>query len=162
MGVVGEEGFLYGGNTNRSQKDTSWWGDYVFVPLLEKAADAILERQATKVGGVGDRIYTVDMFRHEFGSVIGMDVVLSDVDAIVLLKFLERDRSALVFDKEVRTVLCSCHSAWISFQFKGCQISVGQSVRFSRNQCYRPRYPRAQKCRTKHSCPSWWLTAQNG
>ncbi|KAG5724008.1 hypothetical protein E4T56_gene11238 [Termitomyces sp. T112] len=101
MGVVGEEGFFGGGSTSRSQKDTVWWGDYVFVPLVEKAADAILEHQATKVGGVGGRIYTTDMFRHEFGSVLGVDVVLSDVDAMVLLKFLERDRSVLVFDKEV-------------------------------------------------------------
>ncbi|KAG6878922.1 hypothetical protein C0992_006614 [Termitomyces sp. T32_za158] len=100
MGVVGEEGFLGGGTTSRSQKDTTWWGEYVFVPLVEKAADAILERQATKVGGVGSQIYSMDMFRREFGLVLGVDV-LSDVDVMVLLKFLERDRSALVFDQEV-------------------------------------------------------------
>ncbi|KAG6860404.1 hypothetical protein C0995_011523 [Termitomyces sp. Mi166 len=101
MGVVGEEGFLGGGTTSRSQKDTAWWGEYVFVPLVEKAADAILERQAAKVGGAGDRIYSMVTFRHEFGSVLGVDVVLSDGDAMILLKFLERERSALVFDKEI-------------------------------------------------------------
>ncbi|KAG6876967.1 hypothetical protein C0993_011467 [Termitomyces sp. T159_Od127] len=107
MGVVGEEGFLSGGMTSRSPKDTAWWGEYVFVPLVEKAADAVLERQAAKMGGMGNQLYSMDMFRHEFGSVLGVDV-LSDVDVMVLLKFLERDRSALVFDKEVRVFQMFC------------------------------------------------------
>lgn len=102
IGIVGEEGFLGGGTTSRTKKDTAWWGEYVFVPLVEKAADAVLERQEAKIGGVGNRLYSMDMFKREFASVLGVDVALSDVDMMVLLKFLERDRSALVFDKVVR------------------------------------------------------------
>ncbi|KAG6867035.1 hypothetical protein C0991_003953 [Blastosporella zonata] len=99
MGVVGEEGLLGSGGA-RSQKDTAWWGEYVFVALLEKAADKVVEWQAAKVGGAGDRVYSMDGFKQEFGSVVGAESALTEGDAIVLLRFLERDRAVVVFDKD--------------------------------------------------------------
>ncbi|KAG6918110.1 hypothetical protein DXG01_016297 [Tephrocybe rancida] len=101
MGIVGEEGVLGGGNGARSQKDTAWWGEYVIVALVEKAADEVLERQAAKVGGAGDRIYSLDGFKQEFGSVVGAEGPLTEGDSMVLLRFLDRERSKVVFDKEV-------------------------------------------------------------
>ncbi|GLB34835.1 putative snf7 [Lyophyllum shimeji] len=110
MGVVGEEGLL-GGGSSRSNKDTSWWGEYVFVSLLERAAGEVLERQARRVGGVGDRLYSFDGFRQEFGSVLGAEGSLTEGDATVLLKFLERDKKAVLFDKEVIKFLADDLSA---------------------------------------------------
>ncbi|KAG6814537.1 hypothetical protein H0H92_000064 [Tricholoma furcatifolium] len=100
MGVVGEEGF-FNSSGGGNQKDTTWWGDYVFLALVEKAADEILTKQAMKVGSPGDRLYSLDMFRSEFGSVIGTNEALSEGDAMVLLKFLERDRRVIVYNKGV-------------------------------------------------------------
>jgi len=100
IGVVGEEGLL-GGGSSRSHKDTTWWGEYVFISLLERAADKVLERQAGKIRGVGDRLYSFDGFRQEFGSVLGAEDALTEGDATVLLKFLERDKKAVLYDKEV-------------------------------------------------------------
>lgn len=100
--MVGEEGILTGmGSGNRGHKDTTWWGDYVVISLVEKAADEVLGKQEKKVGGAADRLYSLENFRKEFGSILGTEVLVEE-DAMVLLKFLERDRKALVFDKDVR------------------------------------------------------------
>lgn len=100
MGVVGEEGLL--GSTSAS-KDTGWWGDYVVVSLVEKAADEVLRRQRGKVGGAGDMLYDLEGFMKEYGSVLETgSVMMESGDAGVLLKFLERERGAVVVDKEVR------------------------------------------------------------
>ncbi|KAG6851263.1 hypothetical protein H0H93_011699 [Arthromyces matolae] len=100
MGIIGEDGF-FGDGSSRNQKDSAWWGDYVIVPLVERAADEVLRLQAIKAGGAGDRVYSKLMFKQEFGSVTGQDEMLPDVDTSILLKFLERDRLAIVVDKEV-------------------------------------------------------------
>ncbi|KAG6833685.1 hypothetical protein H0H87_002881 [Tephrocybe sp. NHM501043] len=101
MGVVGEEGMLGGGGSPRSHKDTLWWGEYVFVTLLEAAADEIVKRQADRLGGAGDRLYSLNGFKQEFGPVVSREGALTEGDAMALLRFLERDRSCVVFDKEV-------------------------------------------------------------
>ncbi|KAG5647289.1 hypothetical protein DXG03_000826 [Asterophora parasitica] len=101
MGVVGEEGVFRSGSGSRGGKDTAWWGEYVFVSLVERAGEAVLERQAGKVGGVGagERLYSREGFRREFGGEDG--TVMSEGDAAVLLRFLERDKKAVLYDKEV-------------------------------------------------------------
>lgn len=104
MGVVGEEGILGSGVRQLHHKDTSWWGDYVLVPLLERAADAVMERQDTRMGSPGDALYTVETFRTAFAGVCGGDEddALRETDVKVLVRYLERDRGVLVTDKEVR------------------------------------------------------------
>jgi charged multivesicular body protein 7 len=104
MGVVGEEGILGSGIRQHHHKDESWWGDYVLVPLLERAADAVMERQDMRMGSLGDALYTVETFRTAFAGVCGggEDEVLRETDVKVLVKYLEHDRGVLVADKEVR------------------------------------------------------------
>jgi charged multivesicular body protein 7 len=96
LGVVGEDGIL----TPRSGSNDEWWGDYVFVPLLERAADAVLEKHYSKATSAADRLYSLTSFKKEFGSVLGLDN-LNNGDASILLSFLERDRCAIVTDQEV-------------------------------------------------------------
>ncbi|KAF7363605.1 hypothetical protein MSAN_01017500 [Mycena sanguinolenta] len=94
LGVVGEEGFL----TSATAKDTTWWGDYVVISLVEAAANDILTRQSLKSTGPADAVYSFENFKREFSS---ESHVLTDTDATVLLRFLERDRRAVVVDKDV-------------------------------------------------------------
>ena len=104
MGIVGEEGILGSGMQQHHHKDTSWWGDYVLVPLLERAADAVMERQDVRMASLGDALYTVESFRTAFAGVCGgdEDEALRETDVKVLVRYLERDRGVLVTDKEVR------------------------------------------------------------
>jgi len=106
MGIVGEEGILGSGNRQQYHKDTSWWGDYVLVPLVERAADAVMERQHVRMASLGDALYTVESFRTAFAGVCGgdEDVALRETDMKVLVRYLERDRGVLVVDKEVRFI----------------------------------------------------------
>ncbi|KAF7338138.1 hypothetical protein MVEN_02038600 [Mycena venus] len=94
LGVVGEEGFI----TPSTAKDTAWWGDYVVISLVEAAANDILAKQSLKGSGPGDGLYTFESFKREFST---DSQVLTDGDAKVLIKFLERDRRAVVVDKDV-------------------------------------------------------------
>ncbi|CCM04593.1 uncharacterized protein FIBRA_06774 [Fibroporia radiculosa] len=77
-------------------------GDYVVLSLVEQAADAIIQRQRDKTtGSLADPLYSLDSFRREFANQAFDDVMLSDLDVEVLIKFLERDRKVLVIQKEV-------------------------------------------------------------
>ena len=51
---------------------------------------------------LADALYNFDSFRATFAASALPGVTLSDKDLRVLLKFLERDRRAIVTDKEVR------------------------------------------------------------
>ena len=104
MGVVGEEGILGSGNRQHYHKDTSWWGDNVLVPLVERAADAVMERQHVRMASPGDALYTVESFRTAFSGVCGGDddVALRETDVKVLVRYLERDRGVLMVDEGVR------------------------------------------------------------
>ena len=106
LGIVGDEGLL-GSSNSGSHKDTGWWGDYVVVSLLERAADKVLQMQREKVGGASDKLYTFEGFRNVFGFVLATETTLTEGDAKVLLKFLERDRNAIVFDGKVCSTMCS-------------------------------------------------------
>ncbi|KAJ7685376.1 Snf7-domain-containing protein [Mycena polygramma] len=99
LGVVGEEGLISNATT---PKDTSWWGDYVVVSLVEAAANDVLARQSRKVGSPGDALYSFEGFKKEFAAVLSdTQENLTDGDAKVLLRFLERDRGAVVVEKDV-------------------------------------------------------------
>jgi charged multivesicular body protein 7 len=103
MGIVGEEGLLSSQSGRDHHKGTAWHGDYVIVSLVVKAAEAILESQRERMGGPADRLYSLDSFRRTFAAALGgtEGVAMEEQDAKVLLKFLERDRGLLVYDKEV-------------------------------------------------------------
>ncbi|KAF7304965.1 hypothetical protein MKEN_01211200 [Mycena kentingensis (nom. inval.)] len=90
LGVVGEDSFVSG-----SSKDNAWWGEYVVLSLVEAAADDVLTRQSEKVGAPADALYSFEGFKKEFVP------TLSDNDTTVLLKFLQRDRGAVVVDGDV-------------------------------------------------------------
>lgn len=101
LGIVGDEGLL-GSSISGGSQDTGWWGDYVVVSLLEEAADEVLRVQQEKAGGASDRLYTFESFRKTFGSVLTTtETALTEGDAKVVLKFLDRDRKAIVFDGKV-------------------------------------------------------------
>ncbi|KAJ7172286.1 hypothetical protein C8R46DRAFT_1216135 [Mycena filopes] len=99
LGVVGEEGFISRG---ANAKDTAWWGEYVVLSLVEAAANGVLAKQAEMAGGPGDALYSFEGFKMEFASVFSdTRPMLTDEDARILLRFLERDRRAVVVDKDV-------------------------------------------------------------
>ena len=103
MGIVGEEGLLSSGTRQQHHKDTTWWGDYVMISVVERAADAVMESQEARSGSPGDALYTMEVFRKTFAGVAGggQDVPLRELDAKVLLRYLERDRQVVVVDKDV-------------------------------------------------------------
>ncbi|KAF8637335.1 hypothetical protein AX17_002836 [Amanita inopinata Kibby_2008] len=101
LGFVGEDGFIPSGQGSRGSHDNQeWFGEYVFVTLLEQAAKAVVEKQRSKAAGPADQLYNFDSFKNEFGSVLGQNV-LDDKDVFILLKFLDRDFSMIVIDDEV-------------------------------------------------------------
>jgi charged multivesicular body protein 7 len=79
-------------------------GDYVFLTLLENAADNIMERQERKARTPKDSLYSLESFKTEFEDVV--DGGLSDRDVKIVLKYLERDKSAIKVDRDVRCFLC--------------------------------------------------------
>ncbi|KAJ7724452.1 Snf7-domain-containing protein [Mycena maculata] len=99
LGVVGDEGFI---STARDEKDTTWWGDYVAISLVEATANNILTKQSLKPGGPGDTLYSFEGFKQEFSSILSDSLgSLPDADAKILLRFLERDRRAVIVDKDI-------------------------------------------------------------
>ncbi|KAI9508318.1 Snf7-domain-containing protein [Russula earlei] len=92
-------------NGSDDSSDTERWshikGDYVLVGVVERAADAVLASQRTRGVSLADRLYTFDSFRATFAASALPGVTLSDKDLCVLIKFIERDRRAVVTEKEV-------------------------------------------------------------
>ncbi|KAF8911959.1 hypothetical protein CPB84DRAFT_1760878 [Gymnopilus junonius] len=103
VGLIGEEGLLSSGSRKYPHKDTSWWGDYVFISIVEKAADAVIEKQELTAVDRGDFLFTFESFRSKFSGVAGGDEshALRETDANVLIKYLERERGVIVIDKEI-------------------------------------------------------------
>jgi charged multivesicular body protein 7 len=121
MGVVSDSGSSSRQNTDHT-KDGGWWGMYVLLPLLERAADEVVRIQEARMASPGDALYTVDSFRQVFAGVLddaeereegeGEErLPMRERDAEVLLKFLERDRGALVVDKDVRRIPAILYAA---------------------------------------------------
>ena len=95
LGIVDEDDPSSSGAASRD-----WWGEYVVLALVERAADAVISLQGDKPSGVADRLYTIEGFRKEFSPALGQ-TLLGEVDTKVLLRFLERDRHVLFVDNEV-------------------------------------------------------------
>lgn len=97
IGIIGEEG-----SKSHQHTDTGWWGDYIVVSLMERAADAVEEKQRERMSGPGEALYTLQSFRLTFTEVLGVDDgVWREIDTKVLLRFLERDRGAIVTDNDI-------------------------------------------------------------
>ena len=102
LGVVDSSGAAFGdsGATERWKKVR---GDYVMVSLLEGAAERILDGQRRKnAGQLADTLYNLEGFRAEFSNCAFEDAPLSSLDIKILLKFLERDKGAIVVRGDVR------------------------------------------------------------
>ena len=102
LGVVGDDGILTAvTSSDHIPRDMTWSGEYVVVPLVEHAAEEVLAKQGKKPNGPADRLYSLDDFRKEFGTVLATGTPLGETDALVLLRFLQRDKKVLLFDQEV-------------------------------------------------------------
>ncbi|CAE6516638.1 unnamed protein product [Rhizoctonia solani] len=79
------------------------WGDFVIVANVEAAAKKVIDAQRAK-GGIGPAsvLYTFASFRQTFGSLAAQHpgAELSETDARVLVKHLERDRGCVVVDRQ--------------------------------------------------------------
>lgn len=86
--------------------DTERWnhikGDYVLIGAVERAADAVLACQHERGVSLADTLYSFDTFRAAFASSALPGITLSDKDLRVLIKFLGRDRRAVITENEVR------------------------------------------------------------
>jgi charged multivesicular body protein 7 len=77
-------------------------GEYIVLPLVEAAAQRVLEHQESRdVGDAADAVYSWDRFRREFGAVALTHGTPSPEDVKVLVKFLARDRQAVVANDQV-------------------------------------------------------------
>ena len=98
---MGEDSLFTPGHKSQVSYDNkAWWGKYLIVSLVERAADSVIDKQHSKATSAADNLYSLEGFKIEFGTVLGQDS-LDDDDTRVILKFLERDRGAIVMDHEV-------------------------------------------------------------
>lgn len=120
MGIVGQDGIF---STSDSRK---WEGEYVVLALLERAAESVSLTQKSKASGPGDALYTIDTFRQEFSTCVGLAPgdILSRSDADVLLRYLERDKQSVVSEKEV----CSLRHLFTYFQRS---LNSSQVIKFT-------------------------------
>jgi charged multivesicular body protein 7 len=101
LGITGEEGLL-SSSTSRHPRN-NWHGEYVILTLVEKAADAVLSQRRASSSGQADSLYTFEGFRKAFSfSADNSERLMGEMDARVLLKYLERDKGVVVADKGVR------------------------------------------------------------
>ncbi|KAI0780948.1 Snf7-domain-containing protein [Trametes elegans] len=101
LGIVDTQAGAFG-DSSTAERWRKVQGDYVAVSLLEAAAKRVLERQRLKnSGNLVDALYSVDSFRAEFATCAFDNAPLSNLDLKVLLKFLERDKRAVVIKGEV-------------------------------------------------------------
>ncbi|KAK0483728.1 hypothetical protein IW261DRAFT_1464826 [Armillaria novae-zelandiae] len=96
LGQIGVDGLFVS-----NARDVKWHGEYVILSLLERAAEKIIAEQKAKAGGPSDGIYSVEGFRQNFAACINEAHVMSERDAKVMIKFLERDQNVIVVDKEL-------------------------------------------------------------
>ena len=91
--VDGEEASTSGSSSN-VWKDVR--GPYIFVPILERVAEIVLERQ--KGADLSASLYSFESFKNKYGAVGAVlpDVALSETDLKVLLKYFIRDKGVIV------------------------------------------------------------------
>ncbi|KAI0647042.1 Snf7-domain-containing protein [Trametes meyenii] len=101
LGIVDSQANSFG-DASTAERWKKVKGDYVVVSLLEAAAERILERQRQRdTGNLADSLYSEETFREEFASCAFEHAPLSELDVKVLLRFLERDKRAVVIKGEV-------------------------------------------------------------
>ncbi|KAI0670392.1 Snf7-domain-containing protein [Trametes maxima] len=101
LGIVDSQANSFG-DSSTAERWKKVKGDYVAVALLEGAAERILERQRQRdTGNLADSLYSEASFREEFASYAFENAPLSELDVKVLLRFLERDKRAIVIKGEV-------------------------------------------------------------
>ena len=73
------------------------------VRSVEEAANRVQDVLREDAISPADTLFDMDGFRRKFGKVVqqGDSDVLTDTDARILLKFLERDRKSVVIKEEV-------------------------------------------------------------
>lgn len=113
-----------GGSESDAQRWKKVKGDYVAISLVEQAATAIVHQQESKTGlSVHEALYTFDGFKREFGTSAFGGLELSNLDIKVLVKFLERDKQAVVVQRGVSV------SRRILFILTEVIITVGYQIR---------------------------------
>ncbi len=127
LSIVGADDFSgHGGDTERWKKVR---GDYVVLSLLERAGDGVLQKQQSKTGvSLSEELYNFDGFKREFAGDALDGVVLSELDVKVLLKYLERDKKAIVVQDEV-CIVCVCLSLLLQF-YADCAVCPFQVIKF--------------------------------
>ena len=97
-----------GGHAGDAQSWARVKADYVVLSLLECAADGVLQKQQEKLGASeSESLFNFETFKKEFASTALEGVTLSDNDLRVLLRFLERDRQAIIMQRGVSISSCS-------------------------------------------------------
>jgi len=100
LNVVNPEEYV-GGHAGDSERWRKIKGDYVVLSLVERAADGVLRKQEAKTGiSLADSLYKFDSFKKEFAADALPGATLSEQDLRVVLKFLERDKTAIVVEGE--------------------------------------------------------------
>ncbi|KAF8343905.1 uncharacterized protein EI90DRAFT_3284455 [Cantharellus anzutake] len=95
-----------------SQSYLSRWnsvrGTYVFKSIVEVMSAELAQKIVRHIGGTErslflESLFDIDSFRTHFGPVVLNDpaVILAELDASVLVRYLERDLQRIVIDKEV-------------------------------------------------------------
>ena len=66
----------------------------------QEAANKVIERLCN-VGNQVDRIYSMSLFKEEVTQAIDLREGLTDDDLTILLRYLDRDKSAVIYDEKV-------------------------------------------------------------
>lgn len=113
LSIVGSDDAL--GSEGERERWKKVKGDYVVVGLLERAAEAVQAKQEEEAGlSLADSLYSFDGFKRQFSRVALDGVTLSDLDLRVLLRFLERDKHAIVRQGDVIKFVQGATSAEIT------------------------------------------------
>lgn len=99
LGIAGEDGLLPTSSSKQSTK--SWHGDYVLLNLVQNTAAQIITQQQNATTPA-DNLYTFDGFRTTFASCMdgSQQNMMAEIDAKVLLRYLERDKGVIVVTKD--------------------------------------------------------------
>lgn len=90
------------GSSGEAERWKKVKGDYVVLGLLERAADAVLSKQEAKSGiSLADSLYNFESFKRAYASDVLPNATLSDLDLRVLLRYIERDKRAIVRQGDV-------------------------------------------------------------
>ena len=102
--------FVYGAGTSANSNlcDTSkcrsrWqprWSWELCLPLIQEAASKVVNVMGSRSNQV-NRVYPMLLFKVEAGKILKLQNELSNGDLNLILTYLARDKSAIVYDAEV-------------------------------------------------------------